>query len=394
MAANLGGLPGLGCAATLSKTLSHKAPPTSSVVAQTKRIKPKMIPALAGALSFFTPSAYALPKDQILTTLTKVESAVEGAQEAAVGAVDALGRVVEATKPSVVAAAPLVQKAADQAGRILGPAGSALSKQAEDALRALGFDPQPAVTTAKSLVNTAGEAVKQASKAIEWAKPIASTAIDTVSSSDPSVILVAAGGAFLAYLLLPPTWSAISYSLRGYKGELTPAQTLDSISNGNYLLIDIRPEKEKSKAGVPRLPSSAKNKLISIPSEDLPSKIRGLVRNVKKLEAEIVALKISYLKRVNQGSNIVIMDSYADVGKIVARALTGLGFKNCWVMVDGFSGSKGWLQGRLGTESYNVTFAEVLSASRVIPAAVRRFGTTSGSSRTPSQKRLPGGVDD
>lgn len=48
-------------------------------------------------------------------------------------------------------------------------------------------------------------------------------------------------------------------------GSLTPAQTLDLISTKNYLLIDIRPEKDKDKAGIPRLPSSAKSKMIAIP---------------------------------------------------------------------------------------------------------------------------------
>jgi hypothetical protein len=34
-----------------------------------------------------------------------------------------------------------------------------------------------------------------------------------------------------------------------------------------------------------------------------------MVRNAKRAEAEIAALKISYLKRIGKGSNIVIMDS-------------------------------------------------------------------------------------
>jgi len=42
--------------------------------------------------------------------------------------------------------------------------------------------------------------------------------MDTISSADPSVIVVAAGAAFLAYLLLPPVFSAISFNFRGYKG--------------------------------------------------------------------------------------------------------------------------------------------------------------------------------
>lgn len=49
--------------------------------------------------------------------------------------------------------------------------------------------------------------------------------------------------------------------------------------------------------------------IVSFSLEELPSKIKGLVRNTKKVEADIVALKISYLKKVNKGSNIVILDS-------------------------------------------------------------------------------------
>ena len=34
-----------------------------------------------------------------------------------------------------------------------------------------------------------------------------------------------------------------------------------------------------------------------------------MVRNAKKAEAEITALKISYLKRIGKSSNVIIMDS-------------------------------------------------------------------------------------
>ena len=50
-----------------------------------------------------------------------------------------------------------------------------------------------------------------------------------------------------------------------YKGELTPAQALDKITMQDYVLIDVRSDKDKAKAGVPQLPSNAKNKLISVP---------------------------------------------------------------------------------------------------------------------------------
>ncbi|KAK8559352.1 hypothetical protein V6N13_026778 [Hibiscus sabdariffa] len=142
-------------------------------------------------------------------------------------------------------------------------------------------------------------------------------------------------------------------------------------------MVDIRSEKDKDRAGVPRLPSSAKKGMIAIPLEELPSKLRSLVRNTKKVEAEIAALKISYLKKINKGSSIVIMDFYCDSAKTVARTLTSLGFNNCFVVADGFSGSRGWLQSRLGTDTYNFSVVEILSPLTVFPAAAKCFGTTS-----------------
>ncbi|XLU20068.1 hypothetical protein S245_056134, partial [Arachis hypogaea] len=118
------------------------------------------------------------------------------------------------------------------------------------ALQSTGVDPQPVITAAKTFVDTA----QQTTKAIEGAKPIASATVETISSSDPTVIARTTGALFIAYLLLPPIWSAITFNFCGYK--------------------------------------------------ELPSELRGLVRNVKKAEAELVALKISYLKKINKGSNI------------------------------------------------------------------------------------------
>uniref|UniRef100_A0A0D3FA15 Rhodanese domain-containing protein n=3 Tax=Oryza TaxID=4527 RepID=A0A0D3FA15_9ORYZ len=167
------------------------------------------------------------------------------------------------------------------------------------------------------------------------------------------------------------------------------------VTSQDYVLIDVRTEKDKAKTGVPQLPSNAKNKLISIPLEELPSKTKSMVRNAKQAEAEIAALKISYLKRIGKGSNVIIMDSYCDSSKIVAKTLNSVGFKNCWVMAGGFSGRKGWAQSRLGTDSYNLSVVEVVTPSRVIPAAADRLVTASSSASrtTTSRKLLPGSVD-
>jgi len=43
--------------------------------------------------------------------------------------------------------------------------------------------------------------------------------VETITSLAPEDYAVAAGAAFLAYLLVPPVWSLVSFSLRGYKGN-------------------------------------------------------------------------------------------------------------------------------------------------------------------------------
>ncbi|KAF3437939.1 hypothetical protein FNV43_RR20695 [Rhamnella rubrinervis] len=342
-------------------------------------------------LAIFTPpiEAKALSKDQIVSSLNEVEKTIDQVQQVGSSVLDATQRVLEvvgnALKPGIDAALPIARQAGEQALKVASPAISEASKKAQEAIQSTGIDTEPVLNAAKTVAGAA----QQTTKVFEEAKPIASSTVETISSAEPVVIVGTAGALFLAYLLLPPVWSAISYSLRGYKGELTPAQTLDLVSAKNHLLIDIRSEKDKDRAGIPRLPSNAKSKMVAIPLEELPGKLRGLVRNVKKVEAEIAALKISYLKKINRGTNIVILDSYSDSAKIVARTLTSLGFKNSWIVADGFSGRRGWLQSRLGTDTYNFSFAEVISPSRVIPSAVRRFSPISSTAQG-GQKLLPG----
>lgn len=67
--------------------------------------------------------------------------------------------------------------------------------------------------------------------------------------------------------------------------------------------------------------------------------------------------------------SLLILDfRTGDIAKIIARSLSGLGFKNTWVITDGYDGGRGWVQSKLGSDSYNSSFAEILSPSRVIPA--------------------------
>ncbi|KAH9622082.1 hypothetical protein KSS87_005270 [Heliosperma pusillum] len=324
-------------------------------------------------------NAITLPKDQLVSSLTQVEQTIDQVQQVGSDVLEKTQQVfktlTEALKPGIDAAAPYVQQAGQEALKAASPVISEAAKKAQEAMQGSGITTESVSNAAKTVTSAA----EQTSKVIDDVRPIASSTVETITNSDPALIVNTAAGLFLAYLLLP------SVCLH-YSGELTPAQTLDMLCSQNYYLIDIRSEKDKNKAGIPQLPPSAKSRIIAIPLEEIPSKLKNQVKSTKKVEAEIVALKISFLKRLNKGSNIVIMDSYSDFAKIAAKTLTSLGFKNSWIMSDGFSGGKGWSQSRLGTESYNLSFAEIFTPSRIIPG---RTGTISSTTQT-TRRLLPG----
>lgn len=382
---------------SVSATLPPSAPPPPAATKGTPRRAPWNAAPLAAAaasstaaLMDATPVAHAaaFSKEDVAGSFTKVVDTVDAVIGVGGKVAEQSFVVLRALGEAVKPALPVLQSAGEQALKLASPVVSDASRQATEALQGAGVDLAPFQSAFKTVADAA-------QPAFGAAKPIASETVQTIGSLEGTDYVVAAGAAFLAYLLLPPAWSLLSYGLRGYKGDLSPAQALDMVTSQGYLIIDVRSENDKAKAGVPQLPSNAKNKIIALPLEELPNKIKGMVRNAKRAEAEIAALKISYLKRIGKGSNIVVMDSYGDNSKIVAKTLNSVGFKNCWVMAGGFSGRKGWAQSRLGTDSYNLSVVEVVKPSRVIPAAAERFVTVSSTS-TPSRttrKLLPGNVD-
>lgn len=79
-------------------------------------------------------------------------------------------------------------------------------------------------------------------------------------------------------------------------GELTAAQALDKVTTQDYVLIDVRTDKDKAKAGVPQLPSNAKNKLISVPYAPisfLGHAVRFLIIAMKAITTHNLVLSIT-----------------------------------------------------------------------------------------------------
>ncbi|EFJ26003.1 hypothetical protein SELMODRAFT_98333, partial [Selaginella moellendorffii] len=295
----------------------------------------------------------------------------------------ALKQAYQFVKPLVDIALPIVQKTSDIAIKAAAPVASSVASEAIKALESVGVNTKPVLEAGQTAVTVAGQAAQQTGSLIEGATPVVSTTLSSLLASDPVILAGELGAAVLLFLLAPGILSSLGIAARGYKGDLTAPQALDYISNSNYFLIDVRSEKEKSKSGTPSLPNKAKRNFTAIPIEELPSNIRSQLRNPRTVEAELGAIKISALKRVNKGTNLVILDSTGNISKVVAKSLSGLGFKSTWTVLDGFDGSRGWLQNRLGTESYFSSLTQVLSPSRIIPPATSKlFKSASGSSRS------------
>ncbi|CAO2040827.1 unnamed protein product [Urochloa humidicola] len=233
----------MSASATLAALASPPPPPKSTARSPARRAPVNAASAAAAAgsaaLLALTPAApaAALSKDDVTGSLTKVVDTVDQAigvggkvAEQVSGVVKTLG---EAAKPAL----PVLKSAADEALKLAAPVVSGASKQATEALQGAGVDPAPVITAAKT-------AAEQGTKVIDAAKPVASATVETITSLGPEDLVVAAGAAFLAYLLVPPVWSLVSYTLRGYKGELTPAQALDMVTTQGY-----RPDRRADRQG-------------------------------------------------------------------------------------------------------------------------------------------------
>eukprot|EP00850_Spirogloea_muscicola_P017615 SM000153S01604 [mRNA] locus=s153:292443:295279:+ [translate_table: standard] len=355
--------------------------------------------------------ASAVDVQQVTDAFNKVQATyqqVSGVTGTAVSTAKAvLEQLIAVLRPAVDAASPVVQGAAQIAIKAAGPVASGVAAQAQKLFSDAGVDTKPALEVAKTAVGVAGTAAQQSVKVVEAAAPAAGSAVSRVLSADPLTLAEGGGVLLVLYLLAPSLTSAIGYRLRGFGGILEPAQALDLLTKQDCLLVDVRQEKEKAKSGSPSLPRSARRKLLALPVEELPGKLRGQLRDAKRVEAELTAIKISSLKRVTKGSKLIIIDSNGSMSKWVAKSLSALGYKKAYIVRDGVEGGKGWIQSRLETEPYNQSSFEILSPSRVIPAAgsaLKRLGSGSGKtsvaevvdvvSRNPLQKLLPGSSDD
>lgn len=350
-----------------------------------KQTREIAVSAASGAvLLSLTPSAaHALETERILSALDQAEAYSQQAADVAVQAFDAAksvtDQVFDAAAPVVEAATPVVVQGAKAAAEAVAPYASDLAKEAQKALSSSGVELAPVISAAKTAAGVAGDAFTAAS-------PYAKSTLETILAQEPQVLAAGGGALLLVYLIVPGLLSSLAFSAR----DFTAAQALDLLTKEDYTLVDVRTDTQRARTGVPALPRNAKKKLVAVPVEELPNKLRSQTRNARKVEAEITALKISSLKRLGKGSKIIIIDQNGDSAKLVAQSLSALGLKKVWIVKDGMEGGSGWIQSQLGTEEASGAFglAEVLLPGRVISG-------TRGTVQVPKSNKflLPSGSD-
>lgn len=389
--------------ASCVRTVASSGPPPTGSAGP--RPVPKQVrdAALLGTVALASQAGPALAEeDAVEILLGGVVTVIKGAGAAVKAGIstvdtgvkvakDAYGVAAPYIEQGVKAASPIVEQAAkvtvDVTSPIIQQALPALS-EAEKSLEA-SIKSSPSfdsfLSGANTLATGVDSLVTSASKAVTVATPVASQAIKTVTSSDPSLLGQYTLGALAFFSVAPSVLGLIGGSFRGFAGEEKAPLVLEQLRNGQAILIDIRTQREKETGGVPELPSSFNRRSYEVEFASCDDKrLRGALRDPKGMEAIVTCLQIAGLKGISKGNKIILMDRFGGASRAVAKELARKGFSKVFTVAGGFEGSGGWVQSKL-----QIKPAATIAA---IPAKVGTGSTKSGSgsvsTRTP-QKALP-----
>ena len=251
----------------------------------------------------------------------------------------------EFIKPYVDAATPVVASAAKESVRIATPLVEGGLRSAAKQLQGSGVDVDGALKSAAAAAKATAPVAQEAASAV-------SGAVSSLLQGDPATLSSAVGAAALALLLTPLLVPLLAGLLRGYAADLTPAQTLDLLSQGDALLVDIRKTSELEAKGVPVLPRGQAGKLARVEFDSISDRaLRSAMSDPQAVEADSTARIIADLKKASKGKPLILMDANASLAKLVARKLAALGFRKVYVIEGGFEGRGGWVSAGLASQA-------------------------------------------
>ena len=308
----------------------------------------------APAFPAFADETPALP--EVDSTVESVIGAVKVAGDAVKTGISLAGDAFEVAKQGYEVASPYIEKGVTLATPYVKQAIEAATPYVKSALPSIAAAEKAVEESIKSStpaeLDTAINTVVATGKTLT---PYATQAIDTISTYDSSTLGEIALGAVAFTYLAPAFAGIIADSTRGYAGDVTSANVIDTLT-GDSVLVDIRTASEKDSSGLPDLASN--NKLVEVEfavTED--KRLRGSLRDAYAVETTITAIQIAALKRVNKGTKIVLLSRDGGAARNVAKELNRLGFGKVFVISGGFDGGNGWVRSKLPIKPTSFSFS-------------------------------------
>lgn len=267
--------------------------------------------------------------------------------------------VAKASEPAVSAATPIVKAGVGVAVEKGTPIVGQLFSTLKDAVNQ-GVDSET-LSQASSAIKKAADVT---GKAVDVGLPVATeatkTTVDFVTTTDPVVLAAGAAAAFVSYYALPPLAGVLADISRGYAGNISAPDLLDTLINKRCTLVDIRSDQSRVSAGEPQLPSQARNKFVHWPVVKITRKERGQVKGADAIESQVTAIQIAALKKLpGKGSPVVIMDENGSgQAKDIAKRVSSMGYSKVYVLNGGFSA---WKSASLGVQEVSRVFTEVVT---------------------------------
>jgi hypothetical protein len=217
------------------------------------------IGASAAAVLFTAAPAFAVETTEVDTTVESLVGAVKSAGDFVKLGISAATDAVEVAKQGYEVASPYIEKGITLATPYVNQAIDLATPYVKSALPSiLAAEKQIEASISSPELDTAVSTVISTGKTLT---PYATKAIDNLSTYDSSTLSEIALGAVAFTYLAPAFAGVIADATRGYAGEVTSANVIDSLT-GDSILIDIRTANEKESSGLPDLASN--NKLVEL----------------------------------------------------------------------------------------------------------------------------------
>ena len=215
--------------------------------------------ASTSAILFSAAPALAVETTEVDSTIETVVGAVKTAGDFVKSGISVATDAIEVAKQGYEIAQPYIEKGITLATPYVNQAIDFATPYVKSALPSIVAAEKTLEESIKSPeLDSAVSTVISTGKTLT---PYATQAIETLSTYDSTTLSEIALGAVAFTYLAPAFAGVLADATRGYAGEVTSANVIDSLS-GDSVLVDIRSANEKDSSGLPDLASN--NKLIEL----------------------------------------------------------------------------------------------------------------------------------